>query len=92
MVHKLKPLRGRKWYETATMMFYCPALVATACVYFELFSPLTVIGWAVLFGAGPLVGRMDEMDKQILWLTERERERLLEEGVPIFNDNDFRET
>ena len=54
MVHKLKPLRGRKWYETATMMFYCPALVATACVYFELFSPLTVIGWAVLFGAGPL--------------------------------------
>lgn len=92
MASKLRPLRGRKWYETAAVMFYCPALIAAACIYFDLFSTLTVIGWAALFGAGPLVGRMDEMDKQILWLTERERERLLEEGAPIFHDGDFKET
>jgi hypothetical protein len=89
MAFKLKPLPNRKWYTRALAVVALPALVGLAAYVFDLATLPTVLGMVVIGGLIPLAERIDEMDRQIRWLTNRERERLVLEEPEIFHPEDF---
>lgn len=89
----LKLLKGREWGETCTGVFIVGVVITAVmqvAINFDWITQLdkvhTLEGVLLAFG-WILARRIDGIDKQVMWLTERENQRLAQENAPVFHNN-----